>query len=247
MPGFSSSILGAEAAEIALWDPEASVTVRKSRSGSQLGSNRRGKKMPDNTHSSRFESLYQEQATPWEINKAQPAIQALAEAEKIIGDVLDLGCGTGENTLLLASRGHMTWGIDASATAIEKARQKAVERHLSTTFVVGDALALEVLGEGFHTVIDSGLFHVFSDSEREAYLSGLRHVMFPDSLLFLICFSDQEPGDWGPRRVKRSELRQCFALKQGFKVLKIESVNYHLNLEAGSAKAWLATIQRVSD
>lgn len=185
---------------------------------------------------------------PWEISRPQPAIQALAEAEALIGDVLDLGCGTGENCLMLASRGHMVWGIDASEGAITQARQKAAERELEATFIVGDALNLTILGEGFHTVIDSGLFHFFSDAERELYLAGLRHVMFSDSRLFLLCFSDREPGDAEtqmPRRIRRSTLRKCFSAANGFKVLQIEPAEYALNTEAGSAKAWLAVIQRV--
>lgn len=166
----------------------------------------------------------------------------------MIGDVLDLGCGTGENGLMLASRGHMVWGIDASESAIARARQKAAERELEATFIVGDALNLTILGEGFHTVIDSGLFHFFSDAEREVYLAGLRHVMFSDSRLFLLCLSDREPadlGEQGPRRIKRSTLRKCFSAAQGFKVVQIEPAEYLLNTEAGSAKAWLAVIQRI--
>lgn len=182
---------------------------------------------------------------PWDISQPQPALQALAEAEAMIGDVLDLGCGTGENSLMLAARGHMVWGIDASEAAIAQARQKAVDRNQAVTFIVGNALNLSVLGEGFHTVIDSGLFHLFSDAERDVYLAGLRHVMFSDSRLFLLCFSDREPGEQGPRRIRRSELRKCFSAVNGFKVLQIEPAEMHLNSAVGSAKAWLAVIQRI--
>lgn len=201
--------------------------------------------MTSAAEANRFEAIYQGALAPWEIQRPQPALQTLAEAEQIIGDVLDIGCGTGENSLMLASRGHMVWGIDGSETAILQARKKAAERELEATFIIGDALNLTILGEGFHTVIDSGLFHVFTDSERDIYLAGLRHVMFSGSRLFLICFSELEPGDWGPRRIKRSELRKCFSAANGFKVLQIEPTIYALNTETGSAKAWLACIQRL--
>lgn len=204
--------------------------------------------MPSVTGQSQPESAENAVLMPWDVSQPQPAIQALAEAEEMIGDVLDLGCGTGENGLMLASRGHMVWGIDASENLIAQARQKAAERELEATFIVGDALNLTILGEGFHTVIDSGLFHFFSDAEREVYLAGLRHVMFSDSRLFLLCLSDREPadlGERGPRRIKRSTLRKCFSAAQGFKVVQIEPAEYLLNTEAGSAKAWLAVIQRL--
>lgn len=194
-----------------------------------------------------FELAYQAYSAFWDTESPQPAIVALAENEKIIGDVLDLGCGTGENALMLVSRGHMVWGIDASGRAIERARGKADERHLAGTFVLGSALELEVLGEGFHTVIDSGLFHIFNDDERRGYLKGLNHVMFPGSCLYLLCFSDREPGDWGPRRVKRSELRQLFCHAQGFRVQSIVEARFHLSERPEGVRAWLATIERIEE
>ncbi|PKL75876.1 MAG: SAM-dependent methyltransferase [Candidatus Melainabacteria bacterium HGW-Melainabacteria-1] len=193
----------------------------------------------------RFELVYQSDQAPWDIESAQPAIVALAANEKIIGDVLDLGCGTGENALMLVTRGHMVWAIDTAPTAIERARLKAEARALDVTFVLGNALELEVLGEGFHTVIDSGLFHIFSDADRLLYLKGLHHVMFPGSCLYLLCFSDREPGSWGPRRVKRSELRQLFSHDHGFRVQSIIETRFHLRERPEGVKAWLATIERL--
>jgi cyclopropane fatty-acyl-phospholipid synthase-like methyltransferase len=57
-----------------------------------------------------------------------------------------------------------------------------------------DALALQDLPEVFDTVIDSGLFHVFSDEDRKRYVEGLATVLKPGGRLFLGCVSDEEPG-----------------------------------------------------
>ena len=93
----------------------------------------------------------------------------LAEAGLIVGSVLDVGCGTGENALYLAARGHAVFGLDGSATGIELAREKAAERSLPVQFHVWDALELGRLRKSFETVIDVGLFHVFTDQERRRY------------------------------------------------------------------------------
>lgn len=178
-----------------------------------------------------------------EIGRPQPVFLSLAQQENIVGDVLDIGCGSGENALMLAERGHMVWGIDSSQQAIEIARQKAQHRKLDVTFIVGNALELEVLGEGFHTVIDSGLFHTFSDRERKQYLKGLAHVMFPGSRFFLLCLSDQEPGEEGRRRVSRRELEKTF--QEGWRIHRIEACTFETRTHA--AQAWLATIERVAD
>ena len=70
-----------------------------------------------------FESAYQETA-PWDIPGRQPAFVGLEEAGEIRGSVLDAGCGTGENALYLASRGHEVWGLDFIPVAIEGAKRR---------------------------------------------------------------------------------------------------------------------------
>ncbi len=87
-----------------------------------------------------------------------------------------------------------------------------------------DALALKDLPEVFDTVIDSvidsGLFHVFDDDDRRRYVEGLVSVLKPSGKLFLLCFSDEEPGAQGPRRVSKKELHDAFA--EGWTVESIE-------------------------
>ena len=60
-------------------------------------------------------------------------------------------------------------------------------------------------------MIDRGLFHVFSDEDRARYVAGLSHVTSPGGRLFVLCFSDEEPGNQGPRRISERELREAFA------------------------------------
>ena len=163
--------------------------------------------MPVHDQSS-FESLYAGQPR-WEIGRPQKAI--LDVADRLTGSILDAGCGTGENALYFASRGHKVTGIDFLAEPITIAKRKAEERGLTATFLVMDALALKELPEVFDSVIDSGLFHVFSDDERRRYVEGLASVLKPGGRLFLLCFSDAEPGDQGPRRVSRKEIENALA------------------------------------
>jgi SAM-dependent methyltransferase len=154
-----------------------------------------------------FESAYAGQA-PWDIGKPQKAL--IDVADQITGSILDAGCGTGENALFFAKLGHKVTGIDFLAEPINRAKQKATERGLTVTFLVMDALGLKDLPEVFDTVIDSGLFDVFNDSDRRRYVEGLATVVKPGGRLFLLCFSDAEPGSQGPRRVSRKEIEDAF-------------------------------------
>jgi SAM-dependent methyltransferase len=78
---------------------------------------------------------------------------------------------------------------------------------LIVKFLVKDALKLHEWTERFDNVLDSGLFHVFSDEDRIRYVRGLKTVLDPGGRLFLLCFSDATPGTEGPRRVSQPELR----------------------------------------
>src|SRR5215212_5881127 len=123
--------------------------------------------LPDRTT---FEAAYTGKA-PWDIGRPQPAFAEVAD--RVTGAVLDAGCGTGENALFFAGRGHPVLGIDFLERPVREARRKAEERGLSVEFLPMDALALSTLERRFDSVIDSGLFHVFSDEDRARYVAGL--------------------------------------------------------------------------
>jgi 2-polyprenyl-3-methyl-5-hydroxy-6-metoxy-1,4-benzoquinol methylase len=87
-----------------------------------------------------FDQAYAAGTPPWDIGVPQPAIVRLVEAGGITGRVLDLGCGTGANTVFLAESGLDVLGLDASPVAIERARARAAEQQVTTAqFVVADA------------------------------------------------------------------------------------------------------------
>lgn len=194
-----------------------------------------------------FEQMYAGQAA-WDIGKPQPAIERLAAAGQIRGSVLDVGCGTGDNALYLASRGHETWGLDYVPVAIERAETKAAQRGVRVHFQVGNALELQKLGRRFDTVIDCGLFHTFNDEERPRFVSGLAAVLTPGGLLHVLCFSDREPGSEGPRRVSRPEFAAAF--NSGWHVQDIVPTQFAVAPQAasrfspGGPHAWLARLER---
>ena len=195
-----------------------------------------------------FETLYAGQA-PWDIGKPHKAF--IDVADSISGSVLDAGCGTGDTALFLASRGNQVTGIDFLEEPIRRAKLKAAERGLNVTFLVKDAMTLKDWTERFDNVIDSGLFHVFSDEDRKRYAEGLATVVKPGGRLYLMCFSDEEPGTQGPRRVSKKELHAAFA--QGWDIESIEPTRVEtrpdlkeFTFSEGGPKAWFAVIRRAS-
>jgi SAM-dependent methyltransferase len=135
---------------------------------------------------------------PWDTGRPQPAFARLADEGRLTGRLLDAGCGTGEKARLAASHGAEVTGIDVAPTAIARARAKASERGLTARFEVADALDLGRLSFTADTVIDSGMFHVFGDDDRARYVGSLAAVLRPAGVCYLMCFSDRQPGTWGP-------------------------------------------------
>jgi hypothetical protein len=87
---------------------------------------------------------------------------------------------------------------------------------LRKNFLVSNAFKFQSLHTKFDTVIDCGLFHVFSDEERPIFAASLSSALYPGGKYFMLCFSEHEPGSWGPRRVTQAEIRATFG--KGWKV-----------------------------
>ena len=199
---------------------------------------------------------------PWDIGSPQSAFRALAEAGALRGRVLDVGCGTGEHTLMAAALGLDATGVDIAPTALAIAQRKATERGLTARFLAWDATDLAALGERWQTVLDCGVFHVFDDTDRARYVASLAAAVEPGGRYHMLVFSDRQSGTLGPRRISRAEIRASFA--DGWSIISIEPAVLETNVgffgdpdvEAGApaddqagphgAQAWLAVIERVA-
>ena len=192
-----------------------------------------------------WDASYTDGPAPWDIGQPQPALVRLAATGVFTAEVLDAGCGLGENALYIASLGLPVLGFDVAETALAVAREQAEERGLAAEFIVADALQLDRLGRRFTTVVDSALFHSFDGEERLAYAASLASATESGASLYVLCFSDAGP-DTGPHPVSQEDLRAAFNAGTGWNVLAIEpervSTRFHGD---NGAPGWLATIKRI--
>ncbi|MEU2872579.1 class I SAM-dependent methyltransferase [Streptomyces olivoreticuli] len=163
---------------------------------------------------------------PWDIGGPQPVLIALEESGQLSGDILDAGCGLGENALYLAGRGHRVTGFDAASGALEQARAHAASRGLDVTFVQADATTLDGVRQEFDTVVDSALYHCLDGAQRGAYSAALHRVTRPGAQLHLFCFADVErPGFSLPvMTVAQDDLHAH--LDEHWQISRIEPVDY---------------------
>ncbi len=177
---------------------------------------------------------------PWDIGRPQRAFERLSHSGDLNGRVLDVGCGTGEHALMAAALGHDATGIDSSSRAIDKAKEKALERSLDVRFLVWDALDLPALGERFDTVLDCGLFHIFDDHDRIRFVQSLAAAIPTGGHYHMLCFSNRQSGDWGPRRVTREEIETAFS--DGWRIDSIEGAVIAITFDPNGVSAWHAAI-----
>jgi 2-polyprenyl-3-methyl-5-hydroxy-6-metoxy-1,4-benzoquinol methylase len=189
-----------------------------------------------------FKNIYRGMP-PWDIGRPQAEFVALADSGALRGEILDIGCGTGDNALHLASRGFRVWGMDFAPRAIKKAKEKARQGGLAVEFFIDDALDPRELTRTFDTVIDCGLFHTFRLEVQPSYVATLARLIRPGGRLFILCFSENQPGSFGPRRITQAEIHTAF--RDGWAVREIRPAYFDTNTETGKAQAWLATVERL--
>ena len=179
----------------------------------------------------------------WDIGRPQPAFLALARSGAITGQVLDVGCGTGEHVLMCAAVGLEATGVDIAAAAISAAEQKARQRGLTARFLRHDVRRLDELGESFDTVLDSGLLvHVIDDEpDRAAYLRGLQAVVPSGGRYFVLCFRGPQANSRA-RRLLREDVTACFA--EGWRVDSIEATVLDTLTDPDGVPGWLVALTR---
>jgi SAM-dependent methyltransferase len=184
---------------------------------------------------------------PWDIGRPQPVFVELAKKGELEpGSVLDIGCGTGENAILLAESGYTVTGVDAAPIAIDMAKAKAKARKVNVEFHIRNALNLNLGQSRFDNAIDSGLFHTFHDNERPVYANEVAKSLREGGKYFMMCFSENEPTDWGgPRRVSRAEIRDTFSPL--FQINYILDALFATRIHDKGGKAYLTSATKLAN
>jgi SAM-dependent methyltransferase len=156
-----------------------------------------------------FEDQYKGQA-PWDIGQPQKAFVNKFAENLPESPVLEIGCGSGDLSLFIASKGCGVLGIDFSQEAIGRAKIKAHETGSGASFEVRDAFSLQQLGKRFASVLDCCFFHVLDDPSRKKYEEVLREIMSPGGMVYMLYFAIALPHPGAPRAISKPDIEQTF-------------------------------------
>ena len=171
-----------------------------------------------------FEERYAKGDIPWDLGRADANLVGMVEKWSVQScRALDIGCGTGDNSIWLARRAFDVTGVDVSALAIEKARQKAREGNVECRFLVADFLKAQVDGAPFGFAFDRGCFHSFDSPEEQVLFARnvADHLDKGGLWLSLIASKDAPQRDPGPPR--HSAIEITTATEPSFEILTLVS------------------------
>ncbi|OBI99961.1 transferase [Mycobacterium alsense] len=146
---------------------------------------------------------------PWDTKAPKESVVSWQERGWVHGDVLDVGCGLGDNAIYLARSGHHVTGLDISPTALITAERRAHDAGVDVRFAAADSTTLEGYTDAFDTVVDSGMFHCLDDDGKRRYAAAAHRATRAGATLLISCFSDAnlDAAEWPRPAVSERTLR----------------------------------------
>jgi SAM-dependent methyltransferase len=162
----------------------------------------------------RYRLLYRLGVTPWDQDHIPNELAALVEgpASLTAGLALDIGCGTGTQSVYLAQHGWQVTAVDAVPHALSQAQQRATAAGVNVRWVTADAGALDKLGldGGFGLLHDLGCFHDLPANVRDGYVHGVGSLAAPGATLLLMAFMPGTRRLGAPSGASEQEIQQRF-------------------------------------
>jgi SAM-dependent methyltransferase len=168
---------------------------------------------------------YRDGNLPWDTGRPSSELQRVFSQHTIQPcRALDLGCGTGTNSVWLVQQGFEVIGIDVAPLAVERAEERARAAGVKAHFVVGDVLDLPDLEGPFAFFFDRGCYHAVRRSAPRQYALAVARQLASGALGLILAGNAREPHDPGPPVVTEEQLREELGL--AFQILDLHEFRF---------------------
>jgi SAM-dependent methyltransferase len=192
----------------------------------------------------RYRERYQSGNTPWDVGQPDfNLIEVVTQKPILSCKVLDIGCGTGDNSIWLAQNRFQVIGTDTSEIALEKAKEKASKANVECNFVLVDFLMKKIEGAPFGFVFDRGCFHSFSSENVRRKFAQNVAAHLEEAGLWLTIVGNADEDRQGPGPPQRTAGDIVLAVERYFKVLSLTASHFGSN-RPNPPRAWRCLMEK---
>ncbi len=188
--------------------------------------------------------MYESGFTPWDIGKPDFNLVEVVTSWPIPGGkALDIGCGTGDNSIWLAGNGFLVTGADTSEIALENARKKALEAKVECRFILADFLDDKIESAPFGFAFDRGCFHSFGSKEERGRFAQNVASHLEEAGLWLTLVGNADEERKGPGPPQRTAEDIVSAVEPCFEILSLVSSHFGSN-RPDPPRAWRCLMRK---
>lgn len=190
----------------------------------------------------RFADSYEKGEMPWNYRFAAPDLVKALDEGKLPGKtVLEIGCGTGSDSIELAKRGYKVTSVDIVDKAVAMARERAAQAGVSIDFRVGDVLKADLRGP-FDVIYDRGVYHYLRRIDLPGFQAVLKKITHPGSMYLSLAGNAKEQTEFGPPRVFEADIRSDW--EQLFEIVELRESKFITDDETFTPLSWSILMKR---
>ena len=190
-----------------------------------------------------WDGIYREGTPPWDAGKPHAELaRVLDEYTLQPQTVLEIGCGSGADAIMLAKRRFEVTAIDCSPIALERARLRAEQHDALLRFVLGDIHEFASKSGQFDLVYDAGMYHFVRETRLSQYLDILWRVTRPGSYYLCLAGAPGEAEEGGPPRVDEDDIRN--ELGRLFEIVHLRPCRLECSDSDRDYPAWSCLMRR---
>jgi SAM-dependent methyltransferase len=168
---------------------------------------------------------YRDGDLPWDTGRPSSELERVIQRNAIQPcRALEIGCGTGTNSVWLAEQGFEVTGIDLAPLAIERAEERARAAGVKAHFLVADVLQLPDLGNPFAFFFDRGCYHAVRRDAPRQYAPAVARQLAAGARGLILAGNAREPHDPGPPVVTEEQLHD--ELGPAFQILDLHEFRF---------------------